>query len=63
MVGETQVRRARGYLLTGLSGVVSAIGLSLGTQGWFAPTAFVLSAVVAGIGLHRFGRSGARALG
>jgi hypothetical protein len=36
--------------------------MSLGTDGWFAPSLAIVSAVFAGIGLHRVGRSGARAL-
>jgi hypothetical protein len=50
--------RARQWMLTGLSGLVSAIALALGTDGWFVPTLAGASAIIAGIGLHRFGRAG-----
>jgi len=60
---EARAVRARKWLMTGLSGLLLAIALSLGSRGWFAPTLALTSALVAGIGLHRFGRSGRSASG
>jgi len=54
--------RARTWLVGGLSGLLTAIALGLGQGGSFAPLLALGSAVAAGFGLHRFGRSGRRAL-
>lgn len=55
---EATSARARTWLLTGLSALALGIALSLGGRGSFAPLLATFGAVVAGIGLHRFGRSG-----
>jgi len=60
-VRAMRAERARRWLTFGLSCLVSALGLSLGTDGWFSPLLAVFGAVVACVGLHRLGRSGARA--
>jgi hypothetical protein len=54
--------RAQRWLISGLSCLVSALALALGTDGWFSPALAVFGALVACVGLHRLGRSGARGL-
>lgn len=56
----TDENRGRTALVGGLSGLLVAIALGLGDDGWFAPMLALTSAFFAGLGLHRFGRSGPR---